>query len=187
METKNLQEIFNETKELNTKRLFQDVFGNIIKILGYIPSDGDTGLELRTISNDHVFVSPTSQANSINQEALPIYGNIKVLDKNMDFPLKQTYVSELIKNRNYTSFISNIKSKPSFFKMKNSSIVNGEFVYNAKEGDLFFWKDQECTLKKYGISKAFLVAGYYMHEGKYSYILTNPSELFLIKNGQGLI
>lgn len=188
METKNLQEIFNETKELNTKHLFQDVFGNIIKIFGYIPSDGDTGLEFRTISNDHVFVSPTSpQLKFMQQEALPIFGNVKVLDKDNNFPLKQTYVSELIRNRNYISFISNIKSKPSFFKMKNSSIVNGEFVYNAKEGDLFFWKDQECILKKYGISKAFLVVGYYMHEGSYKYILTNPSEVFLIENGTELI
>lgn len=182
METKNLQEIFNETKELNTKHLLQDVFGNKIKVFGYIPSNGDTGLEVKTISNDHVFVSSTSQFNVIHLEALPIFGNVKVLEKDTDFPLKQTYASELIKDRNYASFISNIKRKASFFKMKNSSIVNGEFVYNAKEGDLFFWKDQDCILKKYGISKAFLVVGYYMYEGSYKYILINPSELFLIEN-----
>lgn len=175
METKNLQEIFNETKELNTKHLFQDAFGNTIKIFGYVPSNENTGLECSAINNDQVVLG--------RFESLPIYGNLKVLDKDETFPLKQTYVSGLSKNNSYLAYInSTTKNKLEAKNLPNVSTENEVPIYNAKEGDLFFWKDQDCILKKYGISKAFLVVGYYMYEGSYKYILTNPSELFLIEN-----
>jgi len=175
METKNLQEFFNETKELNTKYLVQDAFGNTIKIFGYVPANENTGLECSAISNDHIFLS--------RFESLPIYGNLKVLDKDEKLPLKQTYVSELSKNKNYLAYInSTTKNKLEAKNLENVSVEKEVPIYNAKEGDLFFWKDQECILKKYGISKAFLVVGYYMYEGSYKYIFTNPSELFLIEN-----
>lgn len=175
METKNLQEFFNETKELNTKYLVQDAFGNTIKIFGYVPANENTGLECSTISNDHIFLS--------RFEFLPIYGNLKVLDKDEKLPLKQTYVSELSKNKNYLAYInSTTKNKLEAKNLENVSVEKEVPIYNAKEGVLFFWKDQECILKKYGISKAFLVVGYYMYEGSYKYIFTNPSELFLIEN-----
>lgn len=175
MKTKNLQEIFNETKELNTKHLFQDAFRNTIKIFGYVPANENTGLECSAINNDQVILG--------RAESLPIYENLKILDKDENFPLKQTFVSELSKAQSYLNYINNQTNNKLLAKnLPNVSLENEVPIYNAKKGDLFFWKDQDCILKKYGISKAFLVVGYYMYEGSYKYILTNPSELFLIEN-----
>lgn len=77
---------------------------------------------------------------------------------------------------------STTKNKLEANNLLNVSVEDEAPICNAQKGDLFFWKDQDCIHKKQGISKAFLAVGYYMYEGSYKYILTNPSELFLIEN-----
>lgn len=173
---KNLSNILKEKKILSTNYIGKSQLLDNIKIFGFIPANNNVSLHIKIVYNDKIILD----YDGVNEE-IPIYNNVKILDKEMRYPLNNTYIWNLTGNDDYNKYRQRWAMNSNRFKnLPNIEFVNDKPYYKANKGALSFWKSQETIIDKYAISRGFLVIGSYIQEGEVKYIILDPSE-FLCK------
>ena len=93
---KNLLNILKEKESLNTNYIGKTRLLDNIKIFGFIPVYSNVSLRIKMVCNDKIVID----YNGGNIE-LPVYNNIKILQKDMKYPLSNTYIWNLTGNDEY--------------------------------------------------------------------------------------
>lgn len=173
---KNLLNILKEKESLNTNYIGKTRLLDNIKIFGFIPVYSNVSLRIKMVCNDKIVLD----YNGGNIE-LPVYNNIKILQKDMKYPLSNTYIWNLTGNDEYNKYREGWAMNSNRFRnLPNIGFVDDKPYYKANKGALSFWKSQETNIDKYAISNGFLVIGSYIQDGEVKYIILEPSE-FLCK------
>lgn len=168
----NLLNILKEKESLKTNYIGKTRLLDNIKIFGFIPVYSNVSLHIKMVCNDKIVLD----YNGGNIE-LPVYNNIKILEKDIKYPLRHTYIWNLTGNEDYNKYREGWAINSSRFKnLPNIEFVNDKPYYKANKGALSFWKSQETSNDKYAISMGFLVVGSYIQEGEVKYTILDPSE-----------
>lgn len=167
-----LLNILKEKESLNTNYVGKTRLLDNIKIFGFIPAYSNVSLHIKIVCNDKIVLD----YNGGNIE-LPVYNNIKILEKDIKYPLRYTYIWSMTGDDNYNKYREGWAINSNRFKnLPNIEFVNDKPYYKANKGALSFRKSQETSNDKYAISNGFLVVGSYIHEGDVKYIILDPSE-----------
>lgn len=173
----NLLSILKEKKFLNTNYVGKTQLLDNIKIFGFIPAYSNVSLHIKMVYNDKIILD----YNGVNID-LPVYNNIKILDKDMRYYLGNTFILSLIKNDDYNKYRKGMVMNVNRFKnLSNIEFANEKPYYKVNKGTLVFWKNQETSIDKYAVSMGFLVVGSYNPKGEIKYIILDPSD-FLCKS-----
>lgn len=169
----NLLCILKEKKTINTDYIGKTRLLNNIKIFGFIPTYYNVSLQIKIVYNDKIILD----YKGFNVE-IPLYNNVKVLEKDMRFPLNNTYIWELTDNDDYNNYRQGKALNINRFKnISNIEFSNDKPYYKVNKTTLVFWKNQETNIDRYAVSKGFLVVGCYIQKGEEKYTIVDPSEL----------
>ena len=173
---KKLLNILKEKGSLNSNYVGKTRLLDNIKIFGFIPVYSNVSLHIKQVYNDKIVLDYSG-----GNIQLPVYNNVNILEKDMKYPLRNTYIWCLIGNDDYNKYREGWAMNSNRLRnLPNIEFVDDKPYYKANKGTLSFWKSQETSNDKYAISRGFLVIGSYIQEGEVKYMILDPSE-FLCK------